>query len=292
MEEILLVEKNGEIRQFKGAGAIRLATRFMFVLAALCFLVALVQLFRYVSQTREIKRLTAVQTEMTREIGALEKALEKTGHQAPAAVQTAPEPEQDMDARPRGEGKPPPEPAGETPDQDEPVPETGDAEISLEEEPDAPDQAESAVEPAQATPAEKEDSLVFTSLPGSEKGQADRVSVRRFETVVEDGGKSFRIQFSIKNTSSDGAPLKGRGFVILKNRAAEIDKLVLPAAGLKNDLPHPPSSGFSYSVANFGTISLKSLDKSYLNRFDAADLILFDTDGALLFRQSFSTEKQ
>lgn len=299
MEEILLVEKNGEVRRFKGAKAIRLATRFLFFLAALCLVAALVQVFLYVSQTRQIKRLKMEKAEMIREISALDRGLEKAGPQVPppaesASPQTAVGDETGQNSLPAQE----PDSSAKS---DEQVPDSPvsmeDSDISMDEEEEATGEAEPAreapaAEQAQTAPDEKEAAIVFASLADSEKGQTDRVSVRRFETVMEAGGKTFRIQFSIKNTSADGAALKGRGFVLLKNKEAAIDKLVLPAAQLKDGLPHPVSAGFSYSVANFGTISLKSLDKSYLNRFDAADLVLFDANGAFLFQQSFLREKQ
>ncbi len=172
--------------------------------------------------------------------------------------------------------------------------------------------AESKLEPKQAKNRKKPAELSTAPIasvkkktniaPGTSGTPAKPVQTKKLQAVdvkdvivrhklLEIGGSSLRIKFTLKKTDQNSETVSGHAFVVLKHN--EVDKnqwLILPSVPLISGKPARIKRGKYFSIARFKSMQF---EKNYLavpKLFKNMTVYIFAKTGALMLKKEFPIE--
>jgi len=115
------------------------------------------------------------------------------------------------------------------------------------------------------------------------------VSVRH--ELLEIGGSSLRIKFTLKKTDQNSETVSGHAFVVLKHN--EVDKnqwLVLPSVPLISGKPARIKRGKYFSIARFKSMQFEESYLAVPKLFKNMTVYIFAKTGALMLKKEFPIE--
>lgn len=166
-----------------------------------------------------------------------------------------------------------------------------------------PKQAKNKKKPAESSTAPIASVKKKTNIaPGTSGTPAKPVQTKKLQAVdvkdvivrhelLEIGGSSLRIKFTLKKTDQNSETVSGHAFVVLKHN--EVDKnqwLVLPSVPLISGKPARIKRGKYFSIARFKSMQF---EKSYLavpKLFKNMTVYIFAKTGALMLKKEFPIE--
>ena len=109
--------------------------------------------------------------------------------------------------------------------------------------------------------------------------------------LLEIGGSSLRIKFTLKKVEQNPETVSGRAFVVLKHDEEDKDQwLVLPSVPLISGKPSRIKRGKYFSIARFKSMHF---EKNYLDvpkLFKSMTVYIFNKTGALMLKKEFPIE--
>lgn len=148
-------------------------------------------------------------------------------------------------------------------------------------------ESEKAAPPAepvqQATPA------AATQAAAAEAKTRDGVAVEEFSIFQETDTNKLKVEFVIKNTTSESDVVSGYAFVILKKNASDKSEwLVFPAAKMVSGKPALINKGQYFSISRFKSMKFEKDNTTDVSRLKNATVLVFNTSGELLIEKTFS----
>jgi hypothetical protein len=109
--------------------------------------------------------------------------------------------------------------------------------------------------------------------------------------LLEIGGSSLRIKFTLNKVDQSPETVSGRAFVVLKHDEDDKDRwLVLPSVPLISGKPSRIKRGKYFSIARFKSMHF---EKNYLDvpkLFKNMTVFIFNNTGALMLKKEFPIE--
>ena len=114
------------------------------------------------------------------------------------------------------------------------------------------------------------------------------VDVDGFRVVSAPRENLLRIQFKIKNTTSNSQRVSGHAIVVLKPDPLKQDKwLTIPAMALSNGKPTGRRRGYSFGINHFKTMRLKTNLPTSPEIYRHATVFVFTNQGEMLLEKDF-----
>ena len=114
------------------------------------------------------------------------------------------------------------------------------------------------------------------------------VAIEKFQISVKSGNNSLRVQFQLKNTSSDSQHVAGHAIVVLKGEAIQPAQWVsLPGLSLVAGKPTGRQQGNAFGISNFKIMKFTASKPHSPEKFQTASVYVFTQTGELLLEQDF-----
>ena len=114
------------------------------------------------------------------------------------------------------------------------------------------------------------------------------VKVEDVKVSYELNSKTFRAQFTLRNTRTQSEPIAGYTAVVLKNNETQPGEwITLPTVILESGKPAGHKRGQYFSIARFKTVKFKTVDDSDPAQYNTANVFVFDSNKELIFEEAF-----
>ena len=114
------------------------------------------------------------------------------------------------------------------------------------------------------------------------------VAIEKFQLSVKSGNNSLRVQFKLKNTSSDSQHVAGHAIVVLKGGDIQQAQWVsLPGLSLVAGKPTGRQQGNAFGISNFKIMKFTASKLHSPENFQTASVYVFTQTGELLLEQDF-----
>jgi len=114
------------------------------------------------------------------------------------------------------------------------------------------------------------------------------VAIEKFQLSVKSGNNSLRVQFKLKNTSSDSQHVAGHAIVVLKGGDIQQAQWVsLPGLSLVAGKPTGRQQGNAFGISNYKIMRFTASKPHSPEKFQTASVYIFTQTGELLLEQDF-----
>ena len=118
----------------------------------------------------------------------------------------------------------------------------------------------------------------------SELVDIDELEIKRNESIIT-------VNFRIINKQLDEQPIGGYIFILARIKYSDESEVwVYPDSQLKDGIPENYESGQRFLIQNFKVITCKYALPESKNRALIFEILVYDTEGALIFKKSFEQE--
>jgi hypothetical protein len=133
------------------------------------------------------------------------------------------------------------------------------------------------------------DQIGVNAQPDSESIEAGvSVAIEDFKSLVRSGNNSLRVQFKLKNTSSDSQHVSGHAIVVLKGEKIQENQWVsLPDISLVEGKPTGRQQGSAFGIKNYKIMRFRASKSHSPDMFQTASVYVFTKTGELLLEQDF-----
>ena len=155
-----------------------------------------------------------------------------------------------------------------------------DKSASIKTKPDTADVDKTVLLTGEKQPEEETTSAISAKLPNT--------SIKDFVVLFEPGSNILKVQFKIIKISPDSQPVSGHAFVILKDDEVDEDRwLTFPHVTLSSGKPSRYNKGQYFSIFRFKTVNFKAQYEADPERFNNAEVLVYNTTGDLLLEKSY-----
>ncbi|MCJ7774428.1 MAG: coiled-coil domain-containing protein 30 [Desulfobacterales bacterium] len=126
-----------------------------------------------------------------------------------------------------------------------------------------------------------------------EKNQILEKSIEAENLIVthESDTKTLRVRFDLRNADPDLNPVSGRTVVILKTGdASQNNWLTLPFVPLVSGKPASTTTGRTFLISRFKTVTFSIAGQTNPNRYKSATIYIFSKTGDTLLEKDFKVE--
>ena len=114
------------------------------------------------------------------------------------------------------------------------------------------------------------------------------VAIDNFKVSFKSGNNSLRVQFKLKNTSSDSQHVAGHAIVVLKGGDIQQAQWVsLPGLSLVAGKPTGRQQGNAFGISNYKIMRFTASKPHSPEKFQTASVYIFTQTGELLLEQDF-----